>query len=101
MNRKNVITFKIVTLILLILILFTSIYIYTNHFEVTKNNIYKKVYNTNSIDGVIKNKNLKKYKFNKNIIYISRHDGTIANFSNIAEFLSFNVTVLKPDVNEK
>ncbi|ORX69315.1 hypothetical protein BCR32DRAFT_272453, partial [Anaeromyces robustus] len=43
------------------------------------------------------NKNINKNKsFNKSIFYISRHDGTIANFKTIGELLNFNVTSITP-----
>ncbi|KAL6611702.1 hypothetical protein U3516DRAFT_633682 [Neocallimastix sp. 'constans'] len=36
------------------------------------------------------------YYLNTKILYFSRHEGTIANFSTIAKLLSFEVTVLEP-----
>ena len=40
----------------------------------------------------------KKLSTNKNkILYVSRHDGTIANFKYIAKNLGFNITILRPD----
>jgi len=41
------------------------------------------------------------YYLNTKILYFSRHEGTIANFSTIAKLLSFEVTVLEPWVNLK
>jgi len=59
-------------------------YKYTNYIELNNEKI--KIIEKNSTN------------FDKNILYISRHDGTISNFNNIAYKLGFNITVLKPTV---
>jgi len=41
--------------------------------------------------------NKKLLTMGKKILYISRHEGTIANFDYIAKHLGFNITLLKPD----
>jgi len=100
-NKENI--YKTVILILLILNLFTFYYSNTTHFEVIKNKIYNKIIVDNDskdIDTDNENNNLRNDKNNKKIIYVSRHDGTIANFNSIAEFLGFNVTALKPEVSK-
>jgi hypothetical protein len=62
--------------------------------------IIKKAFNLN-LNPVEPNKldfNHKKLMVKKNkILYVSRHDGTIANFDFIAKHLGFNTTILRPD----
>jgi len=56
------------------------------------------VIDVQSIDTGIKNiKSLQdEIESNNQVLYVSRHDGTISNFSEVAKFLNLNVTILKP-----
>jgi len=72
---------------------------YSNISDVNKKFLLKKYSNivdnneNHYINKIQINENL---NINKTIIYISRHDGTIANFKTIGELLNFNVSVLTP-----
>jgi len=95
MKKKiNIYINKIFYLIIIIILL---ILIYHNH---KKNNIissfskFIKTFNQN-LNPVEQNKKL--MIMGKKILYVSRHEGTIANFDYIAKHLGFNTTLLKPD----
>jgi len=92
LTKKNTI-YKTLFLasVIVILILLSKTYS-NNNTEINKEKFLNKIN--------IKNININNDKsFNKSIIYISRHDGTIANFKTIGELLKFNVTSLTPSVS--
>jgi len=65
------------------------------------NNNYNKMNFIDFIETDNGNKKIierKAHNFDKNILYISRHNGTISNFNNIAYKLSFNITAYQPTV---
>eukprot|EP00833_Pecoramyces_ruminatium_P001346 jgi/Orpsp1_1/1175378/evm.model.c7180000053628.1 len=90
MPKKNEIYIKVVITTLLFLILILSLLNHSNFCEINKNKVVNKISFAN--DRKIANR----IKFNNEVLYVSRHDGTISNFSNIAERLSLNVTVFEP-----
>jgi len=55
----------------------------------------------NNIDFNIEPADNRVHYLNTKVLYFSRHEGTIANFSTIARLLSFDVTVIEPWVNLK
>jgi len=79
-----------VTVILLVILLHI---ISIANCEVNKINIINKITLKHSKNSI------KKINFDNNILYYSRHNGTISNFSSIAESLNLNLTILKPSVS--
>ena len=92
MSKRSFVIMFLENIIIILLIL-----IYHNH---KKNSIissfskFIKTFNLN-LNPVEQNKKL--LAIGKKILYVSRHEGTIANFDYIAKHLGFNITVLKPD----
>jgi len=130
MRRNNEVIFKALIIILLFTILFITLVSNTNRScELNKNNLINTYDNGKNIKGVeveeesksinnnedTNNKNIidsidfknvevpenKLHYVGKKILYFSRHEGTISNFSTIAKLLSFDVTVLSPWVSLK
>ena len=85
----------------IIIIILSCIIFFNNHYALI--NIFtkfKQAFNLNlNLDESNKEGfNNKKFMTPKNkILYVSRHDGTIANFDYIAKHLGFNITLLRPD----
>ena len=90
MHKNTNLIFKLSIIILLCTLIFITLLNISNFFEINKSKI---------VSEVNKKTVTKKIEFNKNILYVSRHDGTISNFKIIAELLSFNVSLYKPSVS--
>jgi len=87
MRKRTDLIFKLLILIIIFSIFFITLFYSTNFIELNNNNIISTVNNKFTTE---------KSEFNRNILYVSRHDGTISNFVNIAQRLSFNVTLMEP-----
>ena len=90
MHKNTNLIFKLSIIILLCTLIFITLLNISNFFEINKSKI---------VSEVNKKTVTKKIEFNKNILYVSRHDGTISNFKIIAQLLSFNVSLYKPSVS--
>jgi len=89
MLRRKEIIFKTLLFGTVVIILILLAKTTSNNSEINKENFLNKI----NIDKI----NINNDKtFNKSILYVSRHDGTIANFKTIGELLNFNVTSLTP-----
>jgi hypothetical protein len=87
MSRKSQIIYKLLIIILLFSILYIALLYNSTFAEINKTII---------LDRVDRKNVAKKAIVKKEILYISRHDGTISNFVNIADLLSFNVNTMEP-----
>ena len=90
MFKKKAILIKAFFLGLILILLIISFKNYSNISDINKEVFVNKININNDIDV--------EKAFNKTIIYISRHDGTVANFKTVGELLNFNVTTLTPTV---
>ncbi|ORY85804.1 hypothetical protein LY90DRAFT_374706 [Neocallimastix californiae] len=87
MQVKTDIKYKFIILISILLFFYITLFNYSNFIEIHGNNV---------ISTTSENTIIRKSEFNRSILYVSRHDGTISNFVNIAQRLSFNVTLMRP-----
>jgi len=104
MRRKsNEFLYKCLVLIILISILLITLFSNTQHSKIDKKTILNEI-NTkdvvlNQADSIpenIKNTIFDEISFNKKILYISRHGGTIANFKKVTQLLSLPITIMRP-----
>ena len=90
MQVKTDIKYKFIILISILVFFYITLFNYSNFIEIHGNNV---------ISTTSENTIIRKSEFNRSILYVSRHDGTISNFVNIAQRLSFNVTLMRPPVS--
>ena len=97
MKKKNIYFINKKIYIIFIIIFLILILIYHNHNKkciISSFSKFIKTFNLN-LNHVEQNKKI--MTMGKKILYISRHQGTMANFDYIAKHLGFNITTLKPD----
>ena len=84
----------------IILIIFLIIFFHNHNAIINIFTKIKRTFNINLNPLELNKEGFNNKKFTtkkKKILYVSRHDGTIANFDYIAKHLGFNITLLRPN----